>query len=216
MSPDPVKVRMDYGDHDLDATDLDENPIVQLQRWMEEASLTDQLVEPSAAALATVDAEGRPSLRTVLVRRITHGQLLFFSNYSSRKAVEIQGNPHVALLFRWAGPQRQVEVLGRAGRASPAIADAYFAGRPRDSQIGAHASPQSRPLADRQALDAMMAAASASLEGVDPIPRPEDWGGFAVTPYAVEFWQGRSSRLHDRIRYDLQPDATWTRTRLAP
>lgn len=216
MSPDPVKVRMDYGDHHLEVADLDEDPIEQLQRWMQEAAQTDQLVEPCAAALATVDPAGRPSVRTVLIRRITDGQLLFFTNYGSRKAREIDGNPHVTLLFRWADPQRQVEVRGRAQRASAAASDAYFASRPRESQISAHVSPQSRPLADRQELDAMVAAVSASLADLVPIPRPENWGGFAVTPSSVEFWQGRTGRLHDRLRYDLQSDRTWAVTRLAP
>ncbi|CAN5200746.1 pyridoxamine 5'-phosphate oxidase [soil metagenome] len=225
MDPEPVNVRMDYGDHyhdlddgdhDLDDGDLAADPLVQLQRWLDDAARTDQLVEPSAMALATVDADGRPALRTVLLRQITDGRLLFFSNYASRKADHLASRDQVALLFRWANPQRQVEVRGTAARAATGESDAYFASRPRDSQIASVASPQSRPLADRAELDAMVAQAAAALRDVHPIPRPEGWGGYAVTPWSVEFWQGRTSRLHDRVRYERHGDSTWTRTRLAP
>lgn len=222
MDPEPVNVRMDYGVRELDPDDLLPDPLDQLQVWLAAAARTEQLVEPSAMALATVDAEGRPALRTVLLRGITDGRLLFFTSYGSRKAVHIEGsgghpgNGQVALLFRWANPARQVEVRGTIQRATAAESDAYFASRPRGSQIGAHTSPQSRPLADRAELDAQVAVVTASFEGVTAIPRPEGWGGYAVTPWSVELWQGRTSRLHDRIRYDLATDGTWTRTRLAP
>lgn len=216
MNAEPVNVRMDYGDHDLRDDDLVADPVQQLQVWLHDAAQTDQLVEPSAMALATVDAAGRPALRTVLLRRITEGRLLFFTSYGSRKATDVAANPQVSLLFRWANPLRQVEVCGTAARATREESDAYFAGRPRDSQIGAHVSPQSQPLADRAELDAMVARVTASFDGVEVIPRPEGWGGYAVIPTSVEFWQGRTSRLHDRFRYDRRPDQTWSRTRLAP
>jgi pyridoxamine 5'-phosphate oxidase len=216
MSPQPVNVRMDYGDRSMDVADLDEDPIVQLQRWLDDAARTDQLVEPSAMALSTVDADGHPSTRTVLLRRIAEGRLLFFTNYGSRKATEIDAHPSVSLLFRWANPQRQVEIRGRAVRATAAESDEYFASRPRASQIGAHTSPQSRPLSGRDELDAMVERITASFDGVDVIPRPDSWGGYAVTPRSMEFWQGRSSRLHDRIRYDRTTEGTWRAVRLAP
>lgn len=216
MDPKPVNVRIDYGDRDLDVSDLAADPLAQLQTWLAHAARSDQLVEPSATALATVDAEGRPTLRTVLVRGITEGRLVFFTNYGSRKAQHIAADPHVCLLFRWANPPRQVELIGTAAPATSEESDAYFATRPRDSQIGAHVSPQSRPLASREELETRVAEVTASFEDVAAIPRPQDWGGYAVTPTTLEFWQGRHSRLHDRIRYDLQPDQTWTRTRLAP
>lgn len=216
MTPRPVNVRRDYGERGLEREDLDADPIVQLSRWLEEAARTDQLVEPSAMALATVAADGRPALRTVLLRSIADGRLLFFTSYSSRKAAHIEAHPDVALLFRWAAPQRQVEICGRAVRATAEESDAYFATRPRGSQIGAHVSPQSEPLPDRASLDAMVESVTARFDGVAEVPRPEGWGGYAVTPDAVEFWQGRTSRLHDRFRYDRLPDHTWTRTRLAP
>lgn len=216
MSPEPVNVRMDYGHRDLDPGELDPDPVVQLQAWLAEAARSDQLVEPSAMALATVDTEGRPALRTVLLREVVDGRLLFFTNYGSRKAQQLDATGEASLLFRWANPQRQVEVCGAVARATAAESDAYFASRPRDSQIGAHASPQSTPLTDRAQLDAMVAAVVARFEGVDPIPRPEGWGGYAVTPRSVEFWQGRSSRLHDRIRYDRSEGGAWTQIRLGP
>jgi pyridoxamine 5'-phosphate oxidase len=207
---------MDYGQHQMDPGDLDPDPVVQLEQWLADAARTDQLVEPSAMALATVDPDGCPAVRTVLLRGVAHGRLLFFTSYRSRKATHLDANPRVSLLFRWANPQRQVEVRGTAQRATAAESDAYFATRPRGSQIGAHVSPQSQVIPDRAWLDRHVAQVEASFEGVAAIPRPPDWGGYAVTPQSVEFWQGRTNRLHDRVRYDRQPDGSWTRVRLAP
>ena len=212
---DGVNARNDYGSAGLDPEDLDADPIAQLRRWLDAAATTDQLVEPSAMSLATVDEEGRPALRTVLLRGITDGRLLFFTSYASRKATHMARQPEVSLLFRWANPSRQVEVRGRAERATPEESDVYFASRPRDSQIGAHASPQSRPISDRAELDALVAETIARFEDVEEIPRPESWGGYAVTPTAFDFWQGRTSRLHDRFSYTRQAEG-WAIQRLAP
>lgn len=216
MDDEPVQVRLNYGGvPDLSPRDLDPDPLVQLQQWLDVAAGTDQLVEPSAMSLATVDREGRPAVRTVLLRRIVDGRLLFFTNYASRKADHIGANPWVALLFRWSNPQRQVEVQGPATLATTEESDEYFLSRPRGSQIGAHVSPQSRPLPDRAALDRRVHQMTARFEGVRHIPRPDDWGGYAVMPVSFEFWQGRASRLHDRFRYTHDGKA-WTIQRLAP
>ncbi len=215
MDQNPVNVRMDYGADELDDGDLHDDPFEQLRRWLSHAGTHDQLVEPSAMALGTVDAEGRPALRTVLLRRIIDERLLFFTSYGSRKAQHLDVTPEASLLFRWAHPQRQVEVRGSVNRATPQESDDYFASRPRGSQIGAHVSPQSKPLRDRAELDARVAAVEATFDGVEPIPRPADWGGYAVAPRSMEFWQGRTSRLHDRFVY-TRTEEGWTRQRLAP
>lgn len=215
VSNDPVEARKDYGDGGLDLEDLAADPFEQLDRWLADAARTDQLVEPSAMVLATVDPDGHPAARTVLLRRITDGRLLFFTSYGSRKAAHLEAHPHVSLLFRWANPTRQVEVQGTVEKAAREESDAYFASRPRGSQIGAHVSPQSRPLPDRATLDAMVVATEARFADVEAIPRPVDWGGYAVTPTAWEFWQGRSSRLHDRFTYS-PIDGGWRIQRLAP
>ena len=212
---DGLDARLDYGAGGLSADDLAADPLVQLQRWLDVAAETDQLVEPSAMALATVDADGRPALRTVLLRRIVGGRLLFFTSYRSRKAAHLEASPHAALLFRWANPTRQVEVRGAVERATAAESDAYFATRPRGSQLGAHTSPQSAAIPDRAALDRLVEATERRFADVEEVPRPDDWGGYALTPSEVECWQGRSSRLHDRFRYSREGDG-WTVTRLAP
>lgn len=216
MTQNPVNVRRDYGDRGLDRDDLDADPLVQLQRWLDHAATTDQLVEPSAMALATVDAQGRPALRTVLLRRIADGRLLFFTSYGSRKAAHLDAVPECALLFRWANPTRQVEVRGTVARATAAESDAYFASRPRGSQIGAHVSPQSQPIPDRAALDDLVERTEARFADAEEVPRPEGWGGYAVTPTSWEFWQGRSSRLHDRFAYAPDGAGGWVVQRLAP
>ncbi len=215
MDEKPVNVRMDYGSDGLVEEDLSDDPIEQLRRWMAHAATTDQLVEPSAMTLATVDAEGVPAARTVLLRRISEGRLLFFTSYGSRKAAHLAAAPRAALLFRWANPQRQIEVRGSVERATEAESDAYFSSRPRDSQIGAHVSPQSQPIPDRETLDAMVRATATRFADAEVVPRPTTWGGYAVTPTTVEFWQGRSSRLHDRFLYRRDGES-WTRQRLAP
>lgn len=216
MDQNPVNIRMDYDQQTLVADDLEEDPVAQLQKWLDTASSTDQLVEPSAMALATVDNEGRPAARTVLLRGIINGRLLFFTNYESRKARHLEANGEAALLFRWANPQRQVEVRGTVERATAAESDEYFASRPRGSQIAAHVSPQSSQIDDREWLDQRAQTITTRFEGVEVIPRPGNWGGYALTPQTFEFWQGQSSRLHDRFRYYRAPGERWTVHRLAP
>jgi pyridoxamine 5'-phosphate oxidase len=216
MQPRSVNARRDYGPEGFDEADLAADPLVQLRRWLDEAATTDQLVEPSAMALATVDAAGRPAVRTVLLRGIADGRLLFFTSYASRKAAQLDEHPHAALLFRWANPTRQVEVQGTVARATAAESDAYFATRPRGHQLGAHASPQSQAIPDRAWLEAHVAEVEAAFDGVDPVPRPAGWGGYAVTPTRVELWQGRTSRLHDRVVYEPDGAGGWSRRRLAP
>ena len=212
--PDPVSQRRDYGAAGLDIDDLDPDPIVQLQRWMALADAAEGRVEANAMVLSTVDREGRPSSRTVLLRRIRHGRLYFFTSYTSRKARQMAANPHVSLLFRWSDPVRQVQVAGTVAQASAQESDEYFATRPRGSQIGAHASPQSAPIASRAVLEARVAELEETYAGVD-VPRPTSWGGYVVTPTAFEFWQGRADRLHDRFAYSWTGRA-WQIGRLAP
>lgn len=214
MPTDPVSERRSYSGHSLDLPDLDRDPLVQLRAWLDHAGQTRQAIEPSAMVLSTVDHEGRPSSRTVLLRRINNGRLYFFTNYASRKGRHLADNPNVALLFRWTEPLRQVEVLGTAVKASEEESDAYFASRPRNSQISAHASPQSSPISDRNVLDARFGATARAFDGLE-VPRPRDWGGYVVSPRVVEFWQGRPDRLHDRFVYQWR-DGGWTITRLAP
>lgn len=208
--------RHDYDEAALRGADLPEDPVVLLRDWLAHAATVDQGVEPGAMVLATTDPVAGVTQRTVLLRRIDGEDLLFFTSYASRKGLAIAADARVSLLFRWTGPVRQVEVGGRARRASAADSDAYWATRPRGSRIGAHASPQSEPL-DRAELDARVAAVVQRFEGVADVPRPPDWGGYRVTPLRMEFWQGRSNRLHDRFRYRrATPEEAWVRRRLAP
>lgn len=182
------------------------------QWWAQRVQVPAQ--EADAVVLATVDDAGRPSARVVLLRQHDAAGLVFFTNYESRKGVELAANPAAALLCYWDGLARQIRIEGQVERLAAPVSDAYFAGRPRASQIGAWASAQSQPIADRAALAHAVAEADARFRD-RPVPRPPHWGGLRLRPDAFEFWQGRQARLHDRIRYEWVA-ADWHRQRLSP
>lgn len=198
----------------IDDGELDADPISQFAVWLtdaEEAGLPD----PNAMVVATIEPDGRPSSRTVLLKGLDGGQFAFFTNRSSHKGAALAHDRRVALLFPWYRLHRQVRVEGVAETAPDSVSEAYWATRPRGSQIGAWASAQSEPIGTRGELDAQEAATAARFDGVDPIPRPPFWGGYLVTPASIEFWQGRPSRLHDRLLYERGVDG-WNVTRLQP
>jgi pyridoxamine 5'-phosphate oxidase len=212
---DLATLRREYQSRPFDEADADPDPFRQFDRWFVEVSAAG-LAEPNAAVLATVSAQGRPSARHVLVKAAGDGGFVFYTNYRSRKAGELALNPSAALVFTWSALSRQVVVEGEVAKVPVEVSDRYFAQRPRGSQLGAWASPQSQPLADRAALDVAFAEAEARFDGID-VPRPPHWGGYRLTPDRIEFWQGRLSRLHDRISYELAgSDTGWHRQRLAP
>ena len=198
----------------LTEADLLPDPIALLERWYAEARAAD-VPQADAMTLATATPDGRPSARIVLLKGLDARGLTFFTNEHSRKGRELAENPRAALVLLWAPLERQVRVTGAVVRLSGEESDAYFATRPRGSQLGAWASEQSRPLARRDALEARWAALEARHAG-RPVPRPPHWGGFRVEPDAVEFWQGRADRLHDRILYTRGADEGWEQTRLQP
>ena len=211
-------LRREYGDRGLDTPDLEPDPIGMFRRWLDD-TVASGLHEPNAMVVSTVSADGRPSSRMVLLKGLDTRGFVFYTNYESRKGEEIDANPHVSLLFPWQDLQRQVRVEGTASRVSREESAAYFAERPRDSQLGAWASPQSRVVASRAALDERYGGVLAQFAELDEVPVPPHWGGFRVAPYAVEFWQGRKGRMHDRLRYRRthgDPHAPWTVERLAP
>ena len=201
--------RKDYETPGIEVSDLAADPITQFRTWLDAAHEAGVL-EPEAMTLSTAG----PSARIVLVRGLDERGFAFYTSYSSAKAAEIAEDPRVALTFAWPPMHRQVRIEGRAERLPEEESDAYFAERPRGSQIGAWASPQSSVLPDRATLERRVAEAEARFEGAE-VPRPPDWGGYLVRPQMVEFWQGRESRLHDRLRYRLV-DQRWTLERLAP
>lgn len=207
-------LRKEYGNKPLLESRAPADPFVLFQRWMKRAAATEGLLEPTAMSLATVDGRGRPSVRLVLLKGLDAKGFQFFTNYTSRKAREIEGQRHAALALWWPPLERQVRIEGTIERVSEADSDAYFAMRPRAARIGAWASPQSRVIADRATLERRLAQATERFEGRD-VPRPAHWGGYRVVPRVIEFWQGRYSRLHDRLRYTRR-GRLWVRERLAP
>lgn len=212
---DIANLRKDYTRASLDVVDVDPDPLRQFQRWLAQA-IEAQVPEPTAMTLATVDAAGRPSARIVLLKGADEGGFSLFTNYLSRKGQDLSANRGAALLFHWVELERQVRIEGLADKLPGAESDAYFVQRPLGSRIGAWASPQSESIADRASLERRFDEA-AVLHGNQP-PRPPHWGGYRLVPDAFEFWQGRSSRLHDRVRYLRDPAAAsgWRIDRLAP
>ena len=208
---DAASLRKEYTRAGLDMADVHSDPVVQFDAWFEE-TLAAGLHEPNAMIVATATADGRPSARTVLLKGYDARGFVFYTNYEGRKARELEANPACALLFYWGELERQVRIEGRASRISDDESDAYFAGRPRGSRLGAWASEQSRPVEGREILEERQRSLDAEYEGRE-VPRPPFWGGYRVEPEIVEFWQGRESRLHDRLVYRRADDG-WRLERL--
>ena len=198
---------------ELRRADLASDPLEQFRSWFVDATMAVEV--PEAVALATATPDAGPSVRMVLLKGFDEHGLVFYSHRTSRKGLELEANPQAALLFHWSPLGRQVRVEGRVERVSDEESDAYFATRPRDAQLGAHASRQSEPLGSRSELNERLAEVRGEL-GDGPVPRPPTWGGFRLVPHAWEFWQHRASRLHDRFRYEREPSGSWRVERLFP
>ncbi|MCB0593874.1 MAG: pyridoxamine 5'-phosphate oxidase [Lewinellaceae bacterium] len=209
------KLRKDYTAHTLELEGVSAEPLAQFRAWFEQA-VEAQVPEPNAMTLATCTPEGKPSARIVLLKGVEEEGFVFFTNYNSRKGRELEQNPRAALVFLWHELQRQVRVEGTVKKISPEASTLYFQSRPKGSQIGAWASPQSSPIVSRSILEQKAEDLAGQYAAVPHLPRPHYWGGYALTPTSVEFWQGRSSRLHDRIRYRLEGNGAWKAERLAP
>jgi len=207
-------LRQDYAQRGLRRADLDPDPITQFNAWLNEA-VGHQLLEPNAMTVASVDETGQPWTRTVLLKVCDERGFTFFTNYTGAKGRHFEGNPRVALTFWWNGLERQVNVTGVIAKTSREESEAYFHSRPEGSQVGAWASNQSEVIADREQLEKQFAEARAQY-GDGKIPLPPHWGGYCVVPQTIEFWQGRRSRLHDRLRYSREADGSWKVERLSP
>jgi pyridoxamine 5'-phosphate oxidase len=209
---DLASLRKSYERAELDESSSAREPWHQFSDWLDQA-ITAKLPEPNAMTLATVGPDGRPSTRVVLIKGFDAGGIVWYTNYDSRKGRELAGNPHAALQFHWVELERVVRIEGQVEKVSDEESDAYFRSRPLDSRLGAWASPQSQVIGSRAVLVAN-AAKAAARHGLNP-PRPPHWGGYRLVPDRWEFWQGRKSRLHDRLSYRLV-EGQWMRERLAP
>ena len=209
-----AEMRKDYGLAGLLEKDLARNPFRQFEGWLQEAEAA-KIAEPNAMTLATAGRDGRPSARTVLLKGCDGRGFVFYTNYESRKGRELDAVPHATLLFPWVAMERQVTAEGPVARVTREESEAYFHSRPRASQLAAWASPQSIVLAGRAVLEESYRVEEKKFEGCT-VPLPPNWGGFRLAPETVEFWQGRRSRLHDRLRYRRDPGGDWLVERLAP
>lgn len=207
-------IRQEYTKGGLKESELPDNPLSLFQKWLQEA-IEAKVDEPTAVLVGTVSPEGQPSTRTVLLKDLHDGKFIFYTNYESRKGHHLAKNPHISLSFVWHQLERQIHIEGIASKVPSAESDEYFAKRPYKSRIGARISPQSQPVKNRMQLIRSFVKEAARWIGHE-VERPEQWGGYAVVPHRIEFWQGRPNRLHDRFLYTLQPDGTWKHERLAP
>lgn len=214
MTTDISSLRRSYSRQSLNESDVLPDPLGQFARWFEEA-LQSELPEPNAMTLATVSPSGRPSVRTVLLKGVDAEGFVFYTNYESRKGSDLANNPQAALLFTWLELERQIRIEGVVEKISAEESLAYFQSRPLGSQIGAWASPQSQVVSDRDVLESRSAQLQEQYAGADALPLPPFWGGYRLRPDRLEFWQGRESRLHDRIDYVLENEH-WNIQRLAP
>ncbi|OKH14530.1 pyridoxamine 5'-phosphate oxidase [Fischerella major NIES-592] len=214
MDKNLADLRKDYTLQDLNETDVAPNPFIQFQKWFDEA-LTAQLLEPNAMTVATATTDGKPSARMVLLKDFDERGFVFFTNYNSHKGQELAENPQAALVFWWAELERQVRICGHVEKVSENDSDRYFQSRPFNSRLGAWASNQSEVIESRIILEQRLQELKAKYENQD-VPRPPHWGGLRVIPTEIEFWQGRSSRLHDRILYTRLDDGDWKIQRLSP
>ena len=214
MNANVADLRKDYQLQGLSETDADRNPFKQFQVWFDQA-LAAQLPEPNAMTVATVTKSGKPRARVVLLKNFDERGFVFYTNYHSHKGQELADNPQAAIAFWWAELERQVRIEGRVLKVSDRESDEYFHSRPFNSRLGAWASEQSQVIESREVLEQRLQDLKNKYENQD-IPRPPHWGGFRVIPTAIEFWQGRPSRLHDRLLYSLLDDGSWQIERLSP
>ncbi|MEQ8924922.1 MAG: pyridoxamine 5'-phosphate oxidase [Fulvivirga sp.] len=213
MNKDISSIRKDYTKLSLDVNDVDKNPINTFNKWFDEA-LKSEVLEPNAMSLATVDKNGIPANRIVLLKEVDKG-FVFYTNYQSDKGRELEHNPVASINFFWPELERQVRIQGYVEKVSEEMSTKYFQSRPKESQIGAWTSPQSSAIKNRAILEQREAELIKKFEKDSVLPKPKQWGGYRVNPFHIEFWQGRPSRLHDRISYTLI-DNKWKINRLAP
>jgi pyridoxamine 5'-phosphate oxidase len=208
-----VSLRKVYSSAVLNEHEVHQSPFVQFETWMQQA-IDAEILEPHAMQLSTVSASGAPSSRVVLLRGFSPEGLVFYTNFTSQKGQDIAANPMVSLLFFWPQLERQIRISGTAAKIEELVAAQYFASRPRESQLGAWASQQSTPVNSRETLETAYATIEKRFEGME-VPKPDFWGGYRIVPHVFEFWQGRPSRMHDRLQY-VHTSHEWVISRLSP